>query len=178
MINMIRRVAPYQFRTVDEYGAMESKLEIRGGDIFITLTTEFTIRPIRLLVDTGAAISLISENVIKPDAKLRNLNVKLFGFSGKDHYVNSSKAVDGLINMSVEPNSQIGATFHIVSPVYTGETDGFLGADFILFYRTILDFGRCKMILPENIKKKSGMETKTKNFENNKTHIAQRVIVV
>lgn len=139
-MNMVRRVAPYRFKTIDQYDAMESKLEIKGRDIYISFTTEFTNRPIRLMVDTGASISLISENVIRSDVKMRNLNVKLFGFSSKDQCVNSSKAIDGFINMSNEPNTKIGATFHIVPSIYTGEADGFLGADFILFYRTILDF--------------------------------------
>lgn len=163
--NMIRRVAPYQFRSNNEYEAMELKLEIKNKDIYVELMTEFTDKPIRLLVDTGASISLISENVVRADAKLRNLNVKLFGFSSKDHCVDSSKAVDGFINMSDNPNSKIGATFHIVPAKYTGEADGFLGADFILFYRTILDFGGLKMILPENIRDKRGIEEKHEGRE-------------
>lgn len=159
--------APHQFRSSGNYESMESNLEINGKDIYVTFTAEFSEKPIRLLVDTGASISLISEKAIKSNTKLKNLNVKLYGFSSKDHCIQSFKAIDGFVNMATDENSKIGATFHVIPSTYTGDADGFLGADFILYYKTILDFGRLKLILPENIEKKPGTDTTNEKEDEN-----------
>lgn len=101
------------------------------------INTNFTKRPIELLVDTGAQVTLIDETTLIDDIILTERAIQLTGFDGttnatttKGMYLGKFITHDGL-EWPVET--------YVVDSKSAGPYDGYLGYDFLFYYNAIID---------------------------------------
>lgn len=66
---------------------------------FILLSTNLCERPLKLLIDTGAAVSIIVNDIIKEETHKINYHFSLFGIAGKDMSVTTEGMVHGIFNL-------------------------------------------------------------------------------
>lgn len=103
------------------------------------VNTDFTTRPIKLLVDTGAQVTLIDENLLKDDIILTDKSIHLTGFDG----VASQTTTKGMYigRFVTDDMSEWPAEIHVVDKKAKGVYDGYLGHGFLHFYNAIIDLG-------------------------------------
>lgn len=103
---------------------IEHEIYREHGAPFILLKTNLRKTPIRMMIDTGASISLISKNVITENINKLDLHVNIFGIAGKDVSVQT----EGMVNAILKFGKQFLTTsLHVVDPKYSGTCDGYLG---------------------------------------------------
>lgn len=123
-------------------------LIIEKGAAFAICRTNITKRPVKLLVDTGASVTLITSELVKDNVFIQNLKINLFGVTGTDVKIQTNGIAHGVLNF--EGNS-MGIAMHLVDKKYAGTADGYLGFDFLYQYKTILDLANKKLIYQLNI---------------------------
>lgn len=106
------------------------------GAPFILLKTNLCSKPVKLLVDTGAAISIIASDLILENTKIIKYIINLFGISGKENAIMTKGLVNGVF---IFGNNHLGTTLHLIDRVHSGFGDGFLGYDFISSYGLQID---------------------------------------
>lgn len=113
---------------------------IDTGDtsMYWEIQTDFTTRPIRLLVDTGAQLTLISKKLIKKFIELNADIFSLTGISGLNHAITTKGGLSGNI---ITENTKWPIEVHTVDDDYKGQFDGYLGLDFMMKYGAILNLG-------------------------------------
>lgn len=122
---------------------------LENGIPFIFLETNLCERPIKLFVDTGAAVSIIANDVIENEVIRENYILNLFGIAGKEFPIKTEGMVHGIIDFN---NTFLGSTFHLVDRKYIGTADGYLGFDFLAPYKVNIDLGQiCLQINLDNI---------------------------
>lgn len=128
---------------IDEYKDITHDILIERGAPFITLKTTSIERPIKLLLDTGASVSIISTRAIPHNPLfLQNIRYKLHGLGSSDDGILSL----GLFHTKVIINgTSLGISLHVVDEKYLGTIDGFLGFDFIMNYKVNIDIGNLKV---------------------------------
>lgn len=101
------------------------------GAAFVSIKSNIWIRPIKLLIDTGATISLISEKLINKNIYVKDYIVNLFGIVGKDVSIKT----EGMVYSSFTLGDRtLGTVLHLVNEKYSGPADGYLGYDFLHSY--------------------------------------------
>lgn len=123
------------------------KLIIEGKSLYILLNTNLTNRPIKLLIDTGATLTLIAKDAITNASTFHNYTVNLYGLPGKEAAINTLGITSGTSTIN---NCKLGITFHLIDRKYTGGADGYLGFDFLTQYKAIIDIGNATMTLRLN----------------------------
>lgn len=110
---------------------------LKQYEITITLETNFTTRPITLLVDTGAQITIIADDIVTIGQKLIKQKIQLTGFDGGD----SSASTKGMLNGKFLTNdgNEWPVEAHVVDRKTAGPYDGYLGYDFLQKYNSIID---------------------------------------
>lgn len=115
---------------------IKTKIFTENGAPYVILETNLCKRPLKFLVDTGAAISLIANDIISEKTYKIDYEVTVFGIIGKDVTVRTQGMITGILNIE---NQLMGTLFHIVDRKYLGSVDGYLGYDFLSPYGAILD---------------------------------------
>lgn len=134
-IHTIDTLRSYQNKTICKFKAITHKLFIYNGNPIITLNINFCTRPVNLLLDTGASISLISADVTKPNSE-NGSSIKLYGINGKATPIETT----GFANGETTINSvEIPITLHIIDRIHAGPADGYLGFDFLSKYHSMID---------------------------------------
>lgn len=101
---------------------IKHKIHIENGAPFILLKTNLNKHEIKLMIDTGASISLISKDVIKEDINKTDIEVNIFGIVGKDISVRTK----GMVNAVFKIDERfLATTFHIVDQQYAGPAHGY-----------------------------------------------------
>lgn len=128
---------------------IKHKIHIENGAPFILLKTNLNKHEIKLMIDTGASISLISKDVIKEDINKTDIEVNIFGIVGKDISVRTK----GMVNAVFKIDERfLATTFHIVDQQYAGPAHGYLGFDFFNTYRVIINLNEmCLIINVKNV---------------------------
>lgn len=98
---------------------------------YILINTNLCRRPLKLLIDTGASLSIISNEIISKNSITKNCQINLYGLNGKEKSIQTNGIINGTLFMEKQ---YLNVNFHIVDKKYTGKSDGFLGYD---FYRHI-----------------------------------------
>lgn len=113
-----------------------------NSTLHIKLFTNVTKRPIVLIVDTGASITLVAQDTIMDFSPKRNCKIDLCGVTGTDNLIQTSGTVCGY---SAIENHILGTTMHLVDRKYAGPADGYLGFDFLSQYKTTIDIENSKI---------------------------------
>lgn len=108
----------------------------------MVLKSNLCERPIKLLVDTGASLSLISRDLVKKDTYKKDIQINLYGLVGKEASIQTEGITYAILCLG---NQLLDTTFHIVDKKYAGPGDGYLGYDFLSLYKTNIDLGKMKI---------------------------------
>lgn len=125
---------------------LEQRIFDENGAAYIFLETNLTNRPLKLMVDTGASISLVAIDAISDSTKMLNFIVKLSGIVG-GITVNTKGMVQGVLSID---GCFLGTTLHVVDREHAGPADGYLGYDFLMPYMAIINMN--KMCLQINLR--------------------------
>lgn len=117
-------------------GVLTHKIFSENGAPFIYLKTSLIDRPLKLLVDTGASISLIATDVINKNIRITKYIVNLYGVIGKEVSIQTHGMIHGVLAIN---GRLLGTTLHLVDRKFTGPADGILGYDFLSFYKVVID---------------------------------------
>lgn len=95
---------------------IEHKIFDENGAAYIFVETNLSNRPLKLMVDTGASISLIAIDAILEGQRILDFIVKLSGIVG-GVTVNTKGMVQGVLAIS---NCLLGTTLHLVDREHSG----------------------------------------------------------
>lgn len=150
---------------------LEHKIFDENGAAYIFLETNMANRPLKLMVDTGASISLIAINAISDSTRILNFIVKLSGIVGGVS-VNTKGMVQGVLSID---NCLLGTTLHVVDREHAGPADGYLGYDFLMPYMAIINMNKmCLQINLRNIIKLKNNMDREDPRENNLINALER----
>lgn len=107
-----------------------------NGAPYVLLKTNLCKRPIKLLVDTGASVSLVASDLITEEINKQNYSINLYGLIGKDVSIQTEGLIYGIFSIN---DRLLGTTLHLVNRKYAGPADGYLGYDFLSLYRANID---------------------------------------
>lgn len=110
---------------------IEHKIFNENGAPFIYIQTNLCERPLKLLIDTGAAISLLASDVVENDTHKIDYIVNLFGIIGKDISVKTEGMIHCIFTID---DRHLGTTLHLINRKHAGPADGYLGYDFLCPY--------------------------------------------
>lgn len=88
------------------------------------------------MTDTGASLSLISNEIISKKYYKRDYKINLYGLMGKEMPIRTKGMVD--ITLILD-NQNIETIFHVVDKKNSGPGDGYLGYDFLSLYKARID---------------------------------------
>lgn len=94
-----------------------------------TVTTNVTIKPIKLIIDTGSQVTLIAEDLIKQNVVIGPPEFYITGISGRECRVSTAGSVDA---MYLCEQGTLSDNFNLIDRRYTGNYDGYLGMKFML----------------------------------------------
>lgn len=89
-----------------------------------------------MLVDTGAAISILASYMVSEKIKKIDYSVNLFGIVGKEISIKTEGIVVGQFKMGEQ---LINTTLHLVNPKYSGPGMGYFGFDILSALCMIVD---------------------------------------
>lgn len=142
---------------------IEHEIFSENGAPYILLETNLSERPLKLLVDTGASISLLASDLIYKNIKKANYIINLYGIVGKDVSIQTEGFVQGILSVS---GCWLGTTLHLVDRKYSGPADGYLGYDFLAPYGVILNMNNmCLQINLNEITKSRAQAEKQQTIE-------------
>lgn len=147
------------------YGSIEHEIIQEDGAPFLIVKTNLCERPIKLLIDTGASISLISKDLIGEKTYKRDCRINLYGIVGKDVCINTEGIVYAFLIMR---NQLVDTTFHVIEGKYAGPGDGYLGYDFLSLYKTRVNLEKMslKISLKDTMISVNPPQEKPTNFLN------------
>lgn len=114
----------------------EIKILVENGAPFVLLKTNLTGGIIKLLVDTGAAATLIASDIILDSINVAEFKLNLFGLPGRDAMISTGGLVQGFAEIG---EGKAGIAMHLIERKYAGPADGYLGFDFIRQHKSKID---------------------------------------
>lgn len=144
-----------------------------NGAPYVFVKTNLNKRPIKLLIDTGAAITILASDLISQEVQRTNYIINLYGIVGKETSIKTEGIVHGLIEIEEYP---LGIIMHLVNRKFSGPADGYLGYDFLSSYGVIVNINVMKLTITLNklIKSKEEINEKEDKKEENKKEISER----
>lgn len=122
---------------------VKEKLKIEWQSIKLTLKISITKRPVTFIVDTGSMITLLSEEIIKPETMIfPNRRIKIYGIAGVA--LQTMGATFGRIELE---NQLLCAQFHVIDKTFKLQADGLLGMDFLDHWQANLNLFRDEISL-------------------------------
>lgn len=134
--NKLTILREMQIFHTETYKTLTESIFIERKSPFIYLYTELTNRPLKMLIDTGASVSIINKDSIETDQKLRDFKVNLYGVGGKEKGIETMGMIDTTIKIN---GCKIKASFHVIEKDTLDTGDGILGFDFLQFYKAKYD---------------------------------------
>ena len=171
ILNILR-----DFQVISNYESKRDKLQHKifnenGGAYVLIKTSLCPDRPLKFLIDTGASITLLADDIISDGTNIMNYIVKLFGVVGKETFIKTKGTVYSKILIE---NEALETAFHLVDRKYVGNGDGYLGYDFLSTYKTIIDMNEMNIKFSLNMKSLEKVENynekideEIKEIENN-----------
>lgn len=153
----------------EEKMGLTCKIVQENDSIFIIIKTDLTIRPIKLLIDTGASISLIATDVVLSNIQKLNFIVDLWGITGTNNTIKTLGVINGHSEFC---NQRFGITLHTINRKYAGVADGYLGYDFLSQNNAIINIRDLELHLNletpiTNQSKQTDNTDQKKHLENN-----------
>lgn len=121
---------------IDTYKTLTESIFIEGNSPFIYLHTNLTNRPLKMLLDTGASLSIINRDSIGIEPNLRDLKLHLYGIGGKERGIETLGIIDAEIKIN---GCKIKASLHVIEADTLNLADGILGFDFLQLYKAKYD---------------------------------------
>lgn len=119
---------------------------IENRAIYAIFRTNATIRPIKLLVDTGAMITVVASDLMKPEAIVKNDSKNLCGITGTEIQVKTCGTTHVAILSSKLKDNAVNIKMHLFDRKYLVNGDGYLGFDFMHQLRTMIDIANKKLV--------------------------------
>ncbi|XP_031625654.1 uncharacterized protein LOC116342280 [Contarinia nasturtii] len=118
-------------------------LKVEGRSTFVTLSSNITTRPLKLLIDCGATLSLVASDVIKPGAVDESHREIVYGCENRD--------IETLglahVMISLKGNRNIDIQMHVMNRTnIRPNCDGYLGFDVMVKYNMTVDLDKHKLI--------------------------------
>lgn len=143
ILNILKKFQTISFEKNINKNEIEHKILNEDGAAYILLKSNLRERPIKLLIDTGASISLLAKDIITEDRHIMNYTVNLYGVVGKDASIKTLGTVHSIFTIG---DNSLESTLHLIDRKYAGPADGYLGYDFLSSYRVIININEMKMI--------------------------------
>lgn len=145
ILNVLR---DFQFpkQKINIRNEVETKIFTENGAAYVLLESDCRERPLKLLIDTGASITLLANDVNTKNSQVTKYIIKLFGVV-RDVSIETQGLISGKFKIG---GQEMESTFHLIDRKYAGPADGYLGYDFLSTYKTIIDMNEMKIIF--NIK--------------------------
>lgn len=118
-----------------------SKIFNENGAAYILLKSNICERPLKLLIDTGASITLLANDLAPKNIDIINYIIKLFGVV-KDISIETCGMMHATFDID---GKKLETVLHLVERKYAGPADDYLGYDFLSAYKTILDMDEMKI---------------------------------
>lgn len=112
------------------------------------LNTRYSKKPLCLLIDTGASVSVIKRSCLSTEPELSQEIIKLKGINDTESYSETLGSFLMTFNIS---NSDLSYKFHVIGDTINLDTDGIIGSDFLHFFKTNIDYGTKSMSLQGHI---------------------------
>lgn len=116
---------------------INTKLNRENGTLSWTVKSDVSKKPIKLLIDCGADITIVAEDMLRPHIQPKKPVYLMTGVSGPENAVSTKGVV--MTTFTTEEEDNWIAEIHIVDRNCTGSFDGFLGVDFLSKYKAIID---------------------------------------
>lgn len=139
---------PKIFRTnFKKNNIIEHEILTGKGMPFILLKTNLCERPLKLFIDTGATISIISDDVIENEINKQNYIINVLGLNDKNNTITTQGIIHSIFFMN---DVLLGTNLHIVDRKYLKSGDGYLGLDFLVLYKINIDLNKKCLIINMN----------------------------
>lgn len=79
ILNCLKDLHTTKKRETKRTSIAKSKIFYENGAIYISMLSNLCDRPLKFLIDTGASITLIANDIIRKDVHVTNYTIKLFG---------------------------------------------------------------------------------------------------
>lgn len=134
--------SPQRFdrKTIARAKIISTKLNKNNGTLSWIVNSDVSERPIELLIDCGADITIVAGDTLKPNIRPKKPIYQMTGVTGPDNPVSTRGMVVATFSTKEEDNWL--AEIHIVDRNCTGQFDGFLGMDFLSKYNAIIDINK------------------------------------
>lgn len=151
---------------------IKSKIYNDDGAPYIIMKTNLSDRPLKFLLDSGAAVSLLNICILENVDLLSNIvdhNVNIFGILGENVKIKTFGMISGILCVEKQ---YLGTIFYLVSEQYFSDSDGIIGWDFLSPYKAVMDMQNMYLIIRieeiTNIRKIStGAQNIMKNSDDN-----------
>lgn len=160
-LNELQNLSKNMMTIAQHNEILEHKIYYENDAPFILLNTNLCERPIKLILDTGAAITVIAQDLIADNIEKINYIVNLFGLAGKEHSIKTLGLVHCSIMFGGHP---LSACFHLVDRKFSGSADGYLGFSFLAPYKAVIDMNKkCIKINLNELSNTQKMENENNN---------------
>lgn len=157
-------IESFQNFFVEKFENISEVILVENLAPFIILKTKSIDGPIKMLMDTGSSVSIISSRFISPNTELQNIRCKFFGLSSNGEGIVSM----GILHTNTIINGvSLGLSLNVMDHSYLGSIDGILGFDFLLNYRANIDMENFKV----HFKLRDIMRENPKYIEEDKTEL-------
>lgn len=116
--------------------SLQHKIINENGAPYLIVKTNLCERPLKFLIDTGASLSLIANDLIGESILRKKYFINLYGLVGKEISVSTEGIIYAILTLG---NQYLDMTFHVIDRKYAGPGDGYLGYDFLSLYKTDID---------------------------------------
>lgn len=110
---------------------------------FLSLQIRDSFSPIKILIDTGADISLIKANVLKSTTVIDTETIKINGITSDQ--ISSIGKLETDIYLSID--KKLTHTFHVIPEGIILPFDAIIGLDFIGKFAAILDYSKWELTI-------------------------------
>lgn len=118
-------------------------LIVENDALFVILQTNVTVRPVKLMIDTGSAITLVDSNLFKTGSYDKKLRTNLRGISSSKDQVQTFGMASSRITFK---KNTLKMNLHVIDKKCCVKEDGYLGFDFLNQYDAEIDMPTKKLI--------------------------------
>lgn len=145
----------------------EAQLNENNATLTWKVRTDFTKRPVELVVDTGSQIGLTANDTIKENQTIQKPIYQLKGFSENTERIKTGGHLLG--NFITDDNMKWLTQIHLIERKHAGDFDGYVGYDFLKKYGAKIDLHNkiLKLHAPES-SEQLGQAKRTTNDQRKK----------
>ncbi|XP_031625653.1 uncharacterized protein LOC116342279 [Contarinia nasturtii] len=116
---------------------------------FIILWSNITIKPVKLMIDTGATLTVVASDLVNPDVLDTSDRVSIYGIAGPDAKMETLGVAHSILSFS--DHKKVDIEIHAIDKKYIrGLYDGYFGNDLMIKYKMKIDTKRSKLIFRLN----------------------------